>query len=258
MIDSHCHLDRLKLEADETLNDALERAAEQGVEGFLNVCIDLQNYDDVVAIADSDACIWASVGVHPNEMEQSDPTADDLLQRAQHPKVVAIGETGLDYHYITEEADLQRQRDRFRTHIDVAHECKKPLIIHTREAQEDTLKVMREGDAAGCGGVMHCFTESWEMARQALDLGFYISFSGIITFNNAAPLREVVKQVPKERLLIETDAPYLAPVPHRGKPNQPAYVRQVAEKVAELRGWSLEEVEEITSANFNTLFNITQ
>ncbi len=256
MIDSHCHLDRLKLEEGESLSDALQRAKEQGVNGFLNVCIDLQNYQQVVEIAEQGEQIWASVGVHPNEMEQEEPSAEALLQRAEHPKVVAIGETGLDYHYVTDEVLLQRQRDRFRAHIEVAKACGKPLIIHTREAREETIAIMREAGAADCGGVMHCFTENWEMARAALDLGFHISFSGIITFNSAAELREVLKRVPEDRLLIETDSPYLAPVPHRGKPNQPAYVRQVAEKVAELRGWSLEEVDQLTTDNFMKLFNI--
>ncbi len=256
MIDSHCHLDRLKLESEEVLSDALQRAREQGIEGFLNVCIDLQNYQDVVDIAESDDLIWASVGVHPNEMEQTEPTAEELLERAQHSKVVAIGETGLDFHYVTDEALLQRQRDRFRTHIEVAKASNKPLIIHTREAREETIQIMQEAGAAECGGVMHCFTENWEMAKAALDLGFHISFSGIITFNSAAELREVVKQVPEDRILIETDSPYLAPVPFRGKPNQPAYVRQVAEKVAELRGWTLQQVDQLTTNNFRNLFKI--
>lgn len=256
MIDSHCHLDRLKLESEEVLSDALQRAREQGIEGFLNVCIDLQNYQDVVDIAESDDLIWASVGVHPNEMEQTEPTAEELLERAQHSKVVAIGETGLDFHYVTDEALLQRQRDRFRTHIEVAKASNKPLIIHTREAREETIQIMQEAGAAECGGVMHCFTENWEMAKAALDLGFHISFSGIITFNSAAELREVVKQVPEDRILIETDSPYLAPVPFRGKPNQPAYVRQVAEKVAELRGWTLQQVDQLTTDNFRNLFKV--
>ncbi|MBT3310156.1 MAG: TatD family hydrolase [Gammaproteobacteria bacterium] len=257
MIDSHCHLDRLKLDQDETLADALQQAEEQGVTGFLNVCIDLENYPDVIEIAESDPRIWASVGVHPNEMEQQEPDAETLLQNAEHPKVVAIGETGLDFHYVTDELLLQRQRERFCTHIEVAKQCNKPLIIHTREAREETIQIMREADAAACGGVMHCFTESWEMAQQALEMGFYISFSGIITFNSAASLREVLQQVPEDRLLIETDSPYLAPVPYRGKPNQPAYVRAVAEKVAELRGWELQQVEQITTRNFNQLFQVS-
>ncbi len=256
MIDSHCHLDRLKIPDGETLDDSLARAAEEGVHGFLNVCIDLENFNEVLRIANADSRIQCSVGVHPNEMEMQEPTMDDLLQRAENKKVVAIGETGLDYHYITETESLEQQRNRFRTHIRAAKECNKPLIIHTREAREDTIRVMREEGAEQCGGVMHCFTENWEMASQALDLGFYLSFSGIITFNSAAELREVVKKVPEERLLIETDSPYLAPVPYRGKPNQPAYVRQVAEKVAELRGWSVEEVDRITTENFMRLFQL--
>ncbi|MBC8518914.1 MAG: TatD family hydrolase [Gammaproteobacteria bacterium] len=256
MIDSHCHLDRLKIPQGETLDDSLDRAAEEGVDGFLNVCIDLENFDEVLRIANSDNRIYASVGVHPNEMEMAEPTLDDLLQRAENLKVVAIGETGLDYHYVTDAEKLEQQRNRFRTHISAAKECNKPLIIHTREAREDTIRIMREEGVEQCGGVMHCFTENWEMASQALDLGFYVSFSGIITFNSAAKLREVVKQVPQDRLLIETDSPYLAPVPYRGKPNQPAYVRQVAEKVAELRGWSIEEVDRITTENFQRLFRL--
>ena len=256
MIDSHCHLDRLKIPQGETLDDSLDRAAEEGVDGFLNVCIDLENFDEVLRIANSDNRIYASVGVHPNEMEMAEPTLEDLLQRAENLKVVAIGETGLDYHYVTDAEKLEQQRNRFRTHISAAKECNKPLIIHTREAREDTIRIMREEGVEQCGGVMHCFTENWEMASQALDLGFYVSFSGIITFNSAAKLREVVKQVPQDRLLIETDSPYLAPVPYRGKPNQPAYVRQVAEKVAELRGWSIEEVDRITTENFQRLFRL--
>ena len=255
MIDSHCHLDRLKHADGENLSDALARAEDEGVHGFLNVCIDLQNYDAVVEIAESDPRIAASVGVHPNEMEQPEPMLDELLHRATHPKVVAIGETGLDYHYVTE--GLERQQQRFRTHIEAAKSCRKPLIIHTREAREDTIRIMQEEGAAECGGVMHCFTESKEMAKQALDLGFYISFSGIITFRNAAPLREVVEMVPEDRLLIETDSPYLAPVPYRGKPNQPAYVRQVAEQVGALRGWSVEQVDQITTKNFERLFGVS-
>ena len=252
MIDSHCHLDRLKLDQDETLADALQQAEEQGVTGFLNVCIDLENYPDVIEIAESDPRIWASVGVHPNEMEQNEPEREQLVQLARDPKVVAIGETGLDYHYVSE--GLERQRARFRTHIQAAKQAGLPLIVHTREAQEDTIATLQEQGAEQCGGVMHCFTESWEMAQQALDLGFYISFSGIITFNSAAALREVVKKVPEDRLLIETDSPYLAPVPYRGKPNQPAYLCEVAGAVAELRGWDLDEVDHRTTENFHQLF----
>ncbi|HIJ22549.1 MAG: TatD family hydrolase [Gammaproteobacteria bacterium] len=254
MIDSHCHLDRLKLEEGETLADALLRAKEVGVFGFLNVCIDLENYQQVIEIAQQYPQIWASVGVHPNEMEQAEPTLEKLLSRAENPKVVAIGETGLDYHYITDETLLQQQRDRFRIHIEASQQCGKPLIIHTRAAPQDTIEIMRESNAANCGGVMHCFTENREMARQALDLGFFISFSGIITFNSAKELREVVKLVPADRLLIETDSPYLAPVPYRGKPNQPAYVTKVAEKVAELRNWTVDDVIAQTTHNFEQLF----
>ena len=252
MIDSHCHLDRLKLEPGQLIGDALNHAQTLGVEKFLNVSIDLHHFDQLLSTAHSDERVFASVGVHPNEMEQNEPEREQLVQLARDPKVVAIGETGLDYHYVSE--GLERQRARFRTHIQAAKQAGLPLIVHTREAQEDTIATLQEQGAEQCGGVMHCFTESWEMAQQALDLGFYISFSGIITFNSAAALREVVKKVPEDRLLIETDSPYLAPVPYRGKPNQPAYLCEVAGAVAELRGWDLDEVDPRTTENFHQLF----
>jgi TatD DNase family protein len=190
--------------------------------------------------------------VHPNDRDRHEPGAQELVERAADPKVVAIGETGLDYY--RSDGDLAWQRERFRTHIRAAGRCRKPLIIHTRAAKQDTIQIMREEGAGSAGGVMHCFTEDWPMAQRALDMGFYISFSGIITFKNAADLREVVKQVPLEQLLIETDAPYLAPVPHRGKSNQPRYVRHVAECVAELRGLTVEQVAELTRQNFYRCF----
>ncbi len=252
MIDSHCHLDRLKSPLDSTL----AQAREAGVQQFLNVCINLENFGIVLQIAKNDDDIFASVGVHPNEMELPEPTVDDLISRADHPKIVAIGETGLDYHYITEPEQIERQQARFRTHIAAAKQCKKPLIIHTREAQADTLQIMREENVQEVGGVMHCFTENWEMAQQALELGFYISFSGIVTFKNAEQIREVVRNVPEDKMLIETDSPYLAPIPYRGKSNQPLFVVEVAKKVAELRGLSLEEIDQITTENFQHLFKI--
>ncbi len=192
------------------------------------------------------------MGVHPNKKTGREPSLEQLVELAADPKNVAIGETGLDY--FRSDGDLEWQRERFRVHIAAAKACGKPLIIHTRDAREDTIRVMREEQAEAAGGVMHCFTENWEMARQALDLGFYISFSGILTFRSAEDLREVARRVPLERVLIETDSPYLAPVPHRGKPNQPIYVRQVAECLAELRGLTPEALAEITRDNFFRLF----
>jgi TatD DNase family protein len=192
------------------------------------------------------------VGVHPDQVEDASPKVNDLVERARHAKIVAIGETGLDYYRQT--GDLEWQRARFCTHIRAARECGKPLIIHTREAGEDTLRIMRQEGASLTGGVMHCFTETLELARAAIDLNFYISFSGIVTFKNALAIKEVAKSVPLERMLIETDSPYLAPVPQRGKTNQPGWVRHVAEEIARLRGISLEAVAEATTANFFRLF----
>ncbi len=196
--------------------------------------------------------LFAGVGVHPDHQEGQDPTVDELLALATHPKVVAIGETGLDYYRLT--GDLEWQRDRFRRHIRAAKECGKPLIIHTRSSAEDTVKVLREEGADSVGGVFHCFTESPEVAQQALDLGFYISMSGIVTFKNAVVLKEIARVIPLDRLLVETDSPYLAPVPHRGKRNEPAYVRHVAEEVAKLRGIEYSALAEATTRNFFRLF----
>jgi TatD DNase family protein len=200
--------------------------------------------------------ISISVGVHPNDKERREPTPDELVRLSRSDKVVAIGETGLDYFH--GEGDLDWQRERFRRHIRAAREAGLPLIIHTRDARADTVSIMQQERADESGGVMHCFTEDWSMAKQALEMGFYVSFSGIITFNNASELREVVKQVPMDRLLIETDSPYLSPVPHRGKPNQPIHVRHVAECVAELKGMTLETVTEQTTANFYRCFPLAQ
>ena len=253
IIDSHCHLNMLNLEAfDGSLDNALQAARDKGVQQFLCVSVTLDKLHELVAIAEQYDDVLMSVGVHPSEEVKQEPTVAELLQLAQHPKVVAIGETGLDYYY--NKGDLTWQRDRFRTHIQAAKQCNKPIIIHTRDAREDTIAIMREEAANECGGVMHCFTETWEMAQQALELGFYISFSGIVTFKNAKALQEVAKLVPLERMLIETDAPFLAPVPHRGKPNHPANVYHVAEFIAELRGLSLQEIAQATTANFKRLF----
>lgn len=256
LIDSHCHLDRIDLEPfDNDLANALKLAGENGVERFLCVAIDRGNIPDVIAIAERFDNVYASVGVHPNEEDPVEVTAEELLRLADHPKVIAIGETGLDY--FRSEGDLEWQKQRFRNHITASKECGKPLIIHSREAREDTIAIMREEHAEEAGGIMHCFVEDWDTAEKAMEMGFYISFSGIVTFKSAEALREVAVQVPAEKLLVETDSPYLAPVPHRGKGNHPAYVRHVVELLAEIRGESYESLARQTTDNFNRLFNLS-
>ncbi|HXK55617.1 MAG: TatD family hydrolase [Gammaproteobacteria bacterium] len=254
LVDSHCHLDRLDLAPfGNDFGRLVAAAADSGVAHMLCVCIDLESYPAMLALVESYPQIYVSVGIHPNDRESREPEPGELEKLASHPRNVAIGETGLDY--FRSEGDLGWQQARFRDHIAAARACGKPLIIHTRAAKEDTIAIMTEERARDAGGVMHCFTEDWEMAKKALDLGFYISFSGIITFNSAAELREVARKVPQDRLLIETDAPYLAPVPFRGKPNLPQYVTRVAECIAQLRGVSVEEVAATTSQNFFELFS---
>jgi TatD DNase family protein len=252
-IDSHCHLDRIDLSPYQNdLQGAISAARARGVSHMLCVGIDLNNAQTVVDIASEYEGIYASVGVHP--MDVGDALANDEALRAfaSQAPVVAIGETGLDYYYSKESALLQQQS--FHQHLTLASTLKKPVIVHTREARDDTIAIIKESGDLETGGVLHCFTESWEMARQALELNYYISFSGIITFKNADALRDVVKKVPLKRMLIETDSPYLAPVPYRGKKNEPKYVVEVAQCVAELKGVSIHEVSEVTSANFKQLF----
>lgn len=250
-VDSHCHIDFPDFQ--EGVEPLLTRMAEADVGCALCVAVNLENLPRVLGLARAHANLYASVGVHPDHDEGREPAVDELVELARLPKVVAIGETGLDYYRMPREA-VDWQRARFRTHIRAAREAGKPLIIHTRNAADDTLAIMQEEGAAQVGGVMHCFTESWEVAQAALEMGFFISFSGIVSFKNAVELKEVARRVPLERMLIETDSPYLAPVPHRGRRNEPAYVRHVAEEIARLRGMPLEEVEAVTTANFFTLF----
>ena len=253
LVDSHCHLDRLDLTPfDGKLDGALQHAKDNGVGHMLCVSISMENFPDVKATADNHDFISASVGVHPNEQGGHDPSVDELVEIAQDSNIVAIGETGLDY--FRSEGDLEWQRDRFRRHIAAAKESKKPLIIHMRDATEDTLRVLKEEKADEIGGVMHCFVEDWETAQKAMDLNFYISFSGIVTFNSAKELKEVAKRMPADKYLVETDSPYLAPVPFRGKPNEPAYVRNVAEHIAELRKESVEDIAKQTTKNYFRLF----
>ncbi len=249
-IDSHCHLNLPELAGN--LGEALESMRRNDVTQALCVSVTLDTFPEVLALAEQHPHIYASVGVHPDYELETEPTQRQLVQLAQHPKVVAIGETGLDYFRL--KGDLEWQRERFRTHIRASRECGKPLIIHTREAAQDTLRIMGEEGAEQIGGVMHCFTENLEIALAAIDMNFYISFSGIVTFKNATIVKEVAQKIPLERMLIETDAPYLAPVPYRGKVNQPAYVKHVAEEIARLRNIPLEEVGKTTSENFRRLF----
>lgn len=250
-VDSHCHLDFPDL-ARQT-DDILQRMQVNQVSHALCVSVNLPDWPGIMSLVDHHDCLWASVGVHPDYEDTVEPTVSDLVSRAGHPRVVAIGETGLDYYRLT--GDLEWQRERFRRHIQASRACGLPLIIHTRSAAEDTLRLMREEGAEEAGGVMHCFTESWEVAQSALDLGFYISFSGIVTFKNAVALQDVAKRTPLDRMLIETDSPFLAPVPYRGKLNDPSKVIHVAEKIAQLRSVPLRAIEEATTNNFFQLFN---
>ena len=254
LVDSHCHLDFPDLAS--RLPELLQRMEENAVGLAVCIGVNLEDFPRVLALAEAHPQLWATVGVHPEYTDVREPDENELLALANHPKVIAIGETGLDYYWQKDKPEWQRAR--FRTHIRAARRCGKPLVVHTRESAEDTLNVLAEEGADAVGGVMHCFTENWEVARQALDLGFYISFSGIVTFKNAAIVKDVAQKCPLDRILVETDSPYLAPMPYRGKQNQPAYVRHVAEEIARLRDLSLEEVTAATTENFFTLFKHAQ
>lgn len=257
-IDSHCHINFPELSA--RLPEILGKMAENQVTHALCVSVNMPEFPSVLELAEKHSNIYASVGVHPDYEETPEVSADDLVRLSAHPKIVGIGETGLDYYRL--EGDLEWQRERFRTHIRASRATGKPLIIHTRAASEDTIRIMREEgagtDAGGAGGVMHCFTESLQVAEAAMEMGFYISFSGIVTFKNAKDLQAVARAVPLERMLIETDAPYLAPVPHRGKINEPGLVRHVAEFLSGLKETPLEEVARATTDNFFKLFKIAR
>ena len=250
LVDSHCHINFPELA--EQLPALLDRAARNQVTHMLCVAVNFEDLPQIEAIAAEYPHIFASVGLHPTYTDCHEPDTEELISRAQAPKVVAIGETGLDYFRAS--GPLDWQRARFARHIAAAVALDKPLIIHTRAAREDTIAMLRSEGAERCGGVMHCFTEDWTMAKQALDLGFYISFSGIVTFKNAEELREVARKTPADRMLVETDAPYLAPVPNRGKTNEPAFVRHTAEFLAELRGVDVTELAAVTTENFFRLF----
>jgi len=253
LIDSHCHLDRIDLKPYQ--NDFacfMHEAEVNQIEHLLCIAIDLESYPAMLDLVAGYPQISVTVGVHPNVKDCIDPSVDELIALGRPDNVMGIGETGLDY--FRSEGDLSWQHQRFRNHIRAAKTLKKPLIIHTREAKNDTLRILKEEDASEVGGVIHCFTEDWEFAQKALDLNFYISFSGIVTFNSASEIKEVAKKIPADRFLIETDSPYLAPVPFRGRPNYPTYVRYVAEQIAELRGTSVNKIAELSTDNFYALF----
>jgi len=257
-IDSHCHINFPELSV--RLPEIFGKMAENKVTHALCVSVNMPEFPSVLELAEKYPNIYASVGVHPDYEETPEVSVDDLVRLSQHPKIVGIGETGLDYYRL--EGDLEWQRERFRTHIRASRATGKPLIIHTRAASEDTIRIMREEgagtDAGGAGGVMHCFTESLQVAEAAMEMGFYISFSGIVTFKSAKDLQAVARAVPLERMLIETDAPYLAPVPHRGKMNEPGLVSHVAEFLAKLKESPLEDVARTTTGNFFNLFKIAR
>jgi TatD DNase family protein len=252
LVDSHCHINFPELAGD--LEGVIARMRTAGVTHALCVSVSLETFPEVLAIAERFPNIYASVGVHPNQHGGAEPTVARLVELATHPRVIAIGETGLDYY--RETGDLSWQRQRFRTHIQAARRCSKPLIIHTRQAAEDTLEILRSEGADEVRGVMHCFTESLSVAERAMALNFYISFSGIVTFKTSRDLKEVARQIPLERMLVETDSPYLAPTPYRGKTNEPAYVRRVAEELSEIKGFDLDEVARASSSNFFSLFKV--
>ncbi|MBN9229303.1 MAG: TatD family hydrolase [Legionella sp.] len=258
LVDSHCHLNFLNLtDFNQDISQVLACAKANDVQHFLSVCVELKDYPELEQLAARFPQISISVGVHPNTEMENPITADTLMRLAQNPACIAIGETGLDYYRILEEKDQEAQRQRFREHIIAAKKMNKPLIVHTRQAAEDTIKLMKQENASEAGGVMHCFAESLDIAKQAIDLNFYISFSGIITFKNALALQETAKAVPLEHILIETDSPYLTPVPFRGKQNHPALVKHVAEALAVLKGISYDEVAAVTTNNFYRCFHLT-
>lgn len=256
LTDSHCHLDKIDLAPfNNNFSEMIQAATDFDVSRFLCVCIDTEHFQNVLKPAQDYSNIFCSVGVHPTHKNSHAPSEEELIELAQHKEVIAIGETGLDYFRCDDE-NMTWQHDLFRTHIRAAIKVQKPLIIHTRSAREGTLKILKDEQAELVGGVMHCFAEDWDTAQKAMELGFYISFSGIVSFNSAKELQEVARKVPANKYLIETDAPWLAPVPKRGKPNQPAYVKYVAEKMADLRECSYEQIAKESSENFNRLFKL--
>jgi len=257
IVDSHCHLNILPEDKVGSVSEVVERAKELGVNRILCVAINPEQWQQVLDLADQYEEVFAAIGVHPCEEPDVKVTDEALLEAASHPKVIAIGEVGLDYfHFDAAEQDMVWQHDRLRQHVRIAKQLQKPVIIHTRNSTPDCLRILKEEGADEVGGIMHCFVEDIETAKQAMEIGFYISFSGIVTFKNATELKEVAQQVPLDRILVETDSPYLAPVPYRGKTNQPGYTRYVVEEIAKLRERPFEEVAQATTDNFNRLFKL--
>jgi len=255
LIDSHCHLDRIDLKPyDNDFSRFMDEATNSQIEHLLCIAIELEAYPAMLDLVNGYKQISVTVGVHPNSQDCREPSVDELVKLGLNEKVIGIGETGLDY--FRSEGDLDWQHQRFKNHIQAAKILNKPLIIHTREAKEDTLRILAEENAGEVGGIIHCFTEDWAFAQKAMDLNFYISFSGIVTFNNAKAIKDTAKKMPADRFLIETDSPYLAPVPHRGKPNYPTYVRHVAEHIADLRGVSVTKIADLSTENFYRLFRL--
>ncbi len=253
LIDSHCHLDRLDLTPfNGQFSDFMAEVKQENIEKLVCISITLEAYPAMCQLVSDHDSVFVTVGVHPTEQEGAEPSIDILTEYGQQDRVIGIGETGLDYFRC--EGDMTWQQERFRTHIRAAKQLNKPLIVHTRNAKEDTLRILKEESAEEVGGVLHCFTEDWDMAKSALDLNFYISFSGIVTFKNAQQVHEVARKIPEDRFLIETDAPYLAPVPYRGKPNYPLYLKHVADRMAELKGLSVNKIADLSTQNFYQLF----
>lgn len=254
LVDSHCHLDFPDLS--NRLPEVLRHMQENDVGIAVCIGVNLEDFPRVLSLAEAHRQLYATVGVHPEYVDAEEPGMEQLVKLADHPKVIAIGETGLDYYWHKDRPEWQRER--FRTHIRAARQCGKPLVVHMRDAANDTLAILKEEGAGEVGGVMHCFTEDWQVARAAIDLNFHISFSGIVTFKNALALKDVACKAPLDRILVETDSPYLAPVPYRGKINEPAYVRYVAAEIARLRGLSTEEVADASTKNFHQLFKVRE
>jgi TatD DNase family protein len=254
LVDSHCHLDFPDLS--NRLPEVLRHMQENDVGIAVCIGVNLEDFPRVLSLAEAHRQLYATVGVHPEYVDAEEPGMEQLVKLADHPKVIAIGETGLDYYWHKDRPEWQRER--FRTHIRAAKQCGKPLVVHMRDAANDTLAILKEEGAGEVGGVMHCFTEDWQVARAAIDLNFHISFSGIVTFKNALALKDVACKAPLDRILVETDSPYLAPVPYRGKINEPAYVRHVAAEIARLRGLSTEEVADASTKNFHQLFKVRE
>ncbi|MBK2267781.1 TatD family hydrolase [Francisella philomiragia] len=254
IIDSHCHLNYLKLD-DISLEKVIDNAKEAGIEKIVSIAVAWDEIADIERITENFDNVYYSVGVHPSELDSYQPSVDDIIARSQHKKCVAIGETGLDYYYNGDETK-KAQKIKFVNHMQAANDVKKPVIIHTRSAKQDTLDILKSENVEGCGGILHCFTEDYDMAKKALDMGMYISFSGILTFKNARDIQETAKKLPLDRILIETDAPYLTPVPLRGKPNYPEYVKYVAQFLADLKGFSYDEVAKQTYKNTCEVFKL--